>query len=136
MQNVPPEPLLEVSPFDAHYGLEVLECTPEEVRGRLSVVPELKQPTGVVHGGVYAAIAEALASMGTNSAVVPDGAGGLGMHNSTSFLRPIARGTVHATARPRHRGRTTWVWDVELSDDRDALCAVSRVTIAVRPAAG
>jgi 1,4-dihydroxy-2-naphthoyl-CoA hydrolase len=136
MQNVPPEPLLELSPFDAHYGLEVLACTPEEVRGRLTVIPEIKQPTGVVHGGVYAAIAEALASMGTNSAVVPDGGIGLGMHNSTSFLRPIAQGTVHATARPRHRGRTTWVWDVELSDDRAALCAVSRVTIAVRPAAG
>jgi 1,4-dihydroxy-2-naphthoyl-CoA hydrolase len=40
---------------------------------------------------------------------------------------------VHAEARPRHRGRTTWIWDVDLSDDEGRVCAVSRVTIAVRP---
>ena len=137
MQNVPPEPLLEVSPFDAHYGLEVLECTPEAVRGRLPVIPEIKQPTGVVHGGVFASIAESMTSIATWWSVHADGGrSAQGLSNQTSFLRPIAQGVVHATARPRHRGRTTWVWDVELTDDRAALCAVSRVTIAVRPAAG
>jgi uncharacterized protein (TIGR00369 family) len=134
MQNVPPHPLLERSPFDAHYGLEILECTPDVTRARVEILPHLKQPTGVVHGGVYAAIAEAVASMGTNSAVIEADGVGLGMHNATSFLRPVSDGSVHAVGRPRHRGRTTWVWDVDLTDDHGNLCAVSRVTIAVRPA--
>jgi uncharacterized protein (TIGR00369 family) len=56
------------------------------------------------------------------------------MSNHSTFLRPIGQGTIHAVARRRHRGRTTWVWDVELTDDEERLCAVSRVTIAVRPA--
>ena len=55
------------------------------------------------------------------------------MSNESSFLRPVREGTIHATARRRHRGRTTWVWDVELADDEGRLCALSRVTVAVRP---
>ena len=55
------------------------------------------------------------------------------MANNTSFLRPITEGTVHGTAVAIHRGRTSWVWDVEMRDDQDRLCATSRVTIVVRP---
>ena len=56
----------------------------------------------------------------------------MGLANATSFLRPILEGTVHAEARARHRGRTTWLWDVEITDDEGRLCAVTRMTIAVR----
>lgn len=125
---------LEASPFDRHYGLEVDEAGDELVRAHVPVVKHVTQPLGLVHGGVYASIAEALASLGTNIGVVPRGSVGLGMSNHSTFLRPISRGTIHAVARRRHRGRTTWVWDVELTDDEERLCAVSRVTIAVRPA--
>ena len=125
--------LLEVSPFDRHYGLELLECSEEIVRARVPVREHVMQPTGVVHGGVHAAIAEGLASLGTNHGVAAEDKFGLGMSNQSSFLRPIGGGTIHATARRRHRGRTTWVWDVELTDDEGRLCALSRVTVAVRP---
>ena len=53
--------------------------------------------------------------------------------NDTTFLRPIGEGTITATARARHRGRTTWIWDVEMTDDAGRVCALSRMTIAVRP---
>lgn len=127
-----PAHLLEVSPFDRHYGLEILDSSDELVRGRVSVREHLTQPIGVVHGGVYAAIAEGLASLGTNHGVAAEGKLGLGMSNQSSFLRPVGSGTISATARRRHRGRTTWVWDVELTDDEGRLCALSRVTVAVR----
>jgi 1,4-dihydroxy-2-naphthoyl-CoA hydrolase len=125
---------LEASPFDRHYGLEVDEAGDELVRAHVPVQKHVTQPLGLVHGGVYASIAEALASLGTNIGVVPRASVGLGMSNHSTFLRPISKGTVHAVARRRHRGRTTWVWDVEMTDDDDRLCAVSRVTIAVRSA--
>jgi uncharacterized protein (TIGR00369 family) len=123
---------LQASPFDHHYGLEIEEATDEVVRGRVPVREHLLQPVGLVHGGVYASIAEALASFGTNVGVVPRGSIGLGMSNHSTFLRPMRDGTIHGLARRRHRGRTTWVWDVELTDDDGRLCALSRVTIAVR----
>ena len=64
--------------------------------------------------------------------VTPDGKTAMGLSNQTCFLRPISEGRVHATARARHKGRTTWVWDVEFTDDEERLCALSRMTIAVR----
>ena len=60
----------------------------------------------------------------------------MGLSNNTSFLRPISEGTIHALATRRHRGRMTWVWDVDITDDEGRLCATSRVTVAVRPLGG
>jgi uncharacterized protein (TIGR00369 family) len=57
----------------------------------------------------------------------------IGQANDTTFLRPIAAGHINASATPRHRGRTTWVWDVEITDDEGRVCALARMTIAVRP---
>jgi 1,4-dihydroxy-2-naphthoyl-CoA hydrolase len=95
---------------------------------------ELKQAAGLIHGGVYAAIAESMASLATALAVRERGESAVGLSNSTSFLRPITEGFIHARATRLHRGRTTWVWDVRFSDDVDRTCAVTRMTIAVRPA--
>jgi uncharacterized protein (TIGR00369 family) len=129
---------LRVTPdaaFDATIGFVVDDDGADEVgrcAGHLVVQPRVCQPMGIVHGGVYAAIAETLASMGTARGVMPAGKVPLGMANNTSFLRPVSEGTVYGSARAVHRGRTTWVWDVEMRDDHDRLCATSRVTIAVR----
>ena len=121
--------------FDGQYGpLEVTEVSEEVMRGAVAVRPELKQVAGIVHGGVYASIAESLASLGTAFAVMPNGQTAMGLSNQTSFLRPISEGTIHAEARRKHRGRTTWVWEVEISDDEGRLCVLTRMTVAVRDA--
>lgn len=118
--------------FDDLYGLELVELSDTEVRARVRVREELKQPAGLVHGGVYASIAESMSSLATAMAVLSQGETAMGLSNSTSFLRPITEGTVNALARRVHRGRTTWVWDVQFTDDQDRTCAVTRMTIAVR----
>src|SRR5579859_5076162 len=120
--------------FDRLYGLEMLAYGDEEVRAQVTVRDDLKQPMGLVHGGVYAAIAESIASFATFAAVAEDGNVATGLGNATSFLRPVTGGTIHAHARRMHRGRTTWVWDVSFTDDAQRLCALTRMTIAVRPA--
>ena len=113
-------------------GLEWVEAAPEEVRARVEVTDDLRQPAGLVHGGVFAVIAESVCSGATWLAVREEGMTVMGQSSSATFLRPIAEGHVNAVARPRHRGRTTWVWDVEISDDQDRLCALVRMTVAVR----
>jgi 1,4-dihydroxy-2-naphthoyl-CoA hydrolase len=134
MATPTPEQLSQaIAGFDRLYGLELLSVSDTEVRGQVTVRPEVKQPAGLVHGGLYASIAESLASMATHVAVAPQGEMAMGLSNSTSFLRPITEGTVHAVATRLHRGRTTWVWDVRFSDDADRTCALTRMTIAVRP---
>jgi 1,4-dihydroxy-2-naphthoyl-CoA hydrolase len=120
--------------FDRLYGLELLSCSDCEVRAQVTVRDEIKQPAGLVHGGVYASLAESMASIATALAVHERGETAVGLANNTSFLRPVTGGVVHARATRIHRGRTTWVWDVRFSDDADRTCAVTRMTIAVRPA--
>jgi 1,4-dihydroxy-2-naphthoyl-CoA hydrolase len=114
-------------------GFELIEAGEERARARVPVEDRIKQPHGLVHGGVYAAVAESLASAATHLAVSDDGMVAMGLSNQTSFLRPIVSGTVHVEAVRRHRGRTTWVWEVECTDDDGNLCALTRVTTAVRP---
>jgi 1,4-dihydroxy-2-naphthoyl-CoA hydrolase len=120
--------------FDRLYGLELLDYADGELSAQVSVRDEVKQPAGLVHGGVYASIAESMTSLATALAVMPDGKMAMGLANNTSFLRPVTAGVVHAHASAIHRGRTTWVWDVRFTDDAGRSCAVTRMTIAVRPA--
>jgi 1,4-dihydroxy-2-naphthoyl-CoA hydrolase len=120
--------------LDAALGFEILDAGEEHARGRFEVRDVVRQPFGVVHGGAYAAMAETLASATTYFAVHDGGDIAVGQSNHTSFLRPVSEGTVHAEARCRHRGRTSWVWEVEFTDDGGRLCALSRITLAVRPA--
>jgi 1,4-dihydroxy-2-naphthoyl-CoA hydrolase len=116
-----------------HIGVEYLEAGPDAVRVRAPVTDGIRQQYGIVHGGTYSAIAESICSAGTALGVMSEGKLAIGQSNSATFLRPIADGHVNATARRIHRGRTTWVWDTEIRDDSDRLCALVRVTVAVRP---
>ena len=118
--------------FEDLLGLEVLDSSDEQVRARVPVRDTVKQPMGLVHGGLYAAMAESLATAATQTALGDEGVTAVGLGTSTAFLRPISEGTVHAHARRLHRGRTTWVWDVQLTDDAGRLCATVRMTVAVR----
>jgi 1,4-dihydroxy-2-naphthoyl-CoA hydrolase len=125
-------PVPQEQTLNSVLGFEVLEAGDELARGRFAVTDKTRQPYGLVHGGSYSAAAEWLASVATHLVVSKEGKGAFGQSNHTSFLRPISEGSVHAEARARHRGRTSWIWDVDFSDDEGRLCAISRVTIAVR----
>ena len=119
--------------LDSHLGFEIIEVKEDSARARVAVTNRVLQPYGLVHGGVYAALAESLASVATAAAVWEDGNIAVGLSNATSFARPATTGTVHATATRRHRGRTTWIWDIDMTDDEGRLCATTRMTLAVRP---
>ena len=127
-----PEPVQEGS-LDQALGIEGFTFDGETIAtARMAVHDGVRQPFGVVHGGAYAALAESVASGATFQAVAP-GMTALGQANESIFLRPVFAGTIHARARALHRGRTSWVWDVEMTDDEGRLCATSRLIIAVRP---
>jgi uncharacterized protein (TIGR00369 family) len=120
--------------LDDVLGFELLEADGDRCTARCAVERRVQQPFGLVHGGTYAALAETMVSWATVIAVAPEGNIAVGQSNSTTFLRPVTSGHVNAEGTPRHRGRSTWVWDVDFTDDDGKLCATSRVTLAVRPA--
>jgi uncharacterized protein (TIGR00369 family) len=127
------EPHPQAESMDAMIGIEYLDDDPDSARARIAVEPRVLQPYGIVHGGAYATLAESLCSRATYLAVREEGMVAMGQSNQATFMRPITTGHVNAWAAARHRGRTTWVWDCEITDDEGRLCALVRMTIAVRP---
>ncbi|MCZ7531151.1 MAG: PaaI family thioesterase [Acidimicrobiia bacterium] len=119
--------------WSATVGLRLSESTDGLPTAVLEVTEAVCQPLGLVHGGIYACVAEELASTATGRAVMPEGRWCVGQSNVTHFLHAARLGgTLHAVARSIHQGRSTWVWDVECSNESGRLCARSTVTMAVR----
>lgn len=122
------------SPFDDLLGTEWLDDDPGHARVRLAVRDELRQPVGLVHGGVISTLVESVCSRATAIAVVGDGMMASGQAIDVNFLRPTTNQEwIEVAAVARHRGRTTWVWDAEVHHPDGALCALARMTVAVRP---
>jgi uncharacterized protein (TIGR00369 family) len=119
--------------FAGLLGVEWLDDDPEHARARVAVRDELLQPFGIVHGGVMSTLVESVCSRSTALSVYEDGNVAMGQSINISFMRPISEGTIEVHARARHRGRTTWVWEAEVRDVQDRVCAISQMTIAVRP---
>ncbi|MGH2783570.1 MAG: PaaI family thioesterase [Thermoleophilaceae bacterium] len=119
--------------LDDLLGFELIEASSEGCRARFAAERRVQQPMGLVHGGAYAALAESMVSLTTHLAVEGDGNFAVGQSNHTTFLRPVTGGHVNAAGRPLHRGRSSWVWDVEFTDEEGRLCATTRVILAVRP---
>jgi 1,4-dihydroxy-2-naphthoyl-CoA hydrolase len=123
----------DVSPFSGLIGVEWLSNDPDGAEARIEVRDDLKQPYGYLHGGVIMTMIDELCSRSTVIQVIMDGMVALGQSIDVSLLRSVTEGSVTVTARARHRGKTTWVWDAEASDDQGRLCALAKVTVAVRP---
>jgi uncharacterized protein (TIGR00369 family) len=121
------------SHFDALIGTEWLDDDPEHARARVAMRDQLRQPVGLLHGGVMSSMVESVCSRATALAVLDDGMMAMGQSISVSFIRPVTEGHAEVHAEARHRGRTTWVWDAEVHDAEGRLCALAQMTIAVRP---
>jgi 1,4-dihydroxy-2-naphthoyl-CoA hydrolase len=120
------------SPFDELVGTEWLDDDPDHARVRVRLRDELRQPAGLLHGGVMLTLVDSLCSRATALATLGEGMMAMGQSISASLLRPVTEGSVEVKAEARHRGRTTWVWDAEILDERGRLCALAQMTIAVR----
>ncbi len=121
------------SPFDLLLGTEWVDDDPGHARVTAAVRDELRQPVGLVHGGVLSSLIESVCSWATARAVLDDGMAAMGQSISVSFIRPVTEGTIQVDAHARHRGRTTWVWAADVTDGEGRLCATAQMTIAVRP---
>jgi uncharacterized protein (TIGR00369 family) len=120
------------SGFEKTVGMEFPEMTADRTVVTCEITPELLQPYGIVHGGVYCSLVETAASL---AAAIWYGDRGnvVGVSNHTNFLRAIGTGTVTATATPIHRGRTQQLWLVTVTDDKDRNVARGEVRLANLP---
>ncbi|HEY7255876.1 MAG TPA: PaaI family thioesterase [Solirubrobacterales bacterium] len=127
------ENLPETLGFAELVGISWLDDDPEHARARVDVRAELLQPFGLMHGGVFATLVESVCSRSTALNVLDGGMGAMGQTINVNFVRPVLEGWAEVRARARHRGRTTWVWEAEVLDAEERVCALAQMTIAVRP---
>jgi uncharacterized protein (TIGR00369 family) len=113
-----------------HLGIEFLEVGPDFIRARVPVDTRTRQPYGLLHGGVSVVLAETLGSCGAAYSC-PEGHRAVGLDINANHLKGATSGWVTGVTRPVHMGRTTHVWQIDLTNDAGELTCVSRITMAV-----
>ncbi|WP_320068059.1 PaaI family thioesterase [Micromonospora sp. RTGN7] len=118
----------ETGGFVALLGLEFDEASGDRVVIRWRVRPELHQPHGIQHGGVYCAVVETAASIGGSLWLGEQGRV-VGVANQTDFLRAVRSGELTAVGTPVHRGRSQQLWQVEIADEAGRLVSRGQVRL-------
>lgn len=116
-------------------GIEMVELTRDRCVATMPVDDRTRQPFGILHGGASVALAETAVSLGAWLNIDHERFAAVGLEINANHIRSKRDGVVRATATPVHRGRTTQVWAVEITDEEGRLVSVSRCTIAVVPRA-
>ncbi|MEV1333392.1 PaaI family thioesterase [Micromonospora costi] len=109
-------------------GLRIDEATADRVVIRWEVRPDLHQPFGIQHGGVYCSVVETAASVGASLWLAGRGTV-VGVSNQTDFLRAVREGELTAVGTPVHRGRSQQLWQVEITDGDERLVARGQVRL-------
>lgn len=114
-----------------HLGMQLIDDNPDCVVVTMPVDKRTHQPLGLLHGGASVALAETAASIAAMFNIDVERQAAVGLEINANHVRSVTSGTVTATATPLHRGLTTQVWDIRITNDRNQLVCVSRCTVAI-----
>lgn len=112
-------------------GIRFVAVGRDFMSAEMPVADQTRQPFGILHGGASAALAESVASVAGWFCVDQDTKAVVGVELNINHLRSKKNGTITATARALHLGRTTQVWEIRITDEEQRLVAISRMTAAV-----
>lgn len=112
-------------------GIKLSEATKDRIVATMPITAYHHQPMGYLHGGVSVLLAESVASWGSILNIDTDRQLAFGLEINANHLRPKREGVLTAVATPLHRGRTTHIWDIRITDEADKLICISRCTIAI-----
>ena len=118
-----------------HVGIVVTAAGDDWLRGTMPVDARTRQPYGLLHGGASVVLAETLGSMAGGLCVDPAQQAVVGLEINANHLRAAREGVVTGTARAIHVGRSTQVWEIRIENEAGKLVCISRLTLAVIPAA-
>ena len=111
--------------------IRLVTAEKDKVVATMPIGPNHRQQVGFLHGGISVTLAESVASLGTALNIDAAKQMAFGLEINANHLRPKRDGQLTATATPLHRGRSTHVWDIRITDENDKLVCVSRCTVAV-----
>lgn len=111
--------------------MEYVEVTADRLVMKMPVGPKVHQPAGILHGGISVTLAETAASMATLVNIDMQTKAPVGMEINANHIRSKKEGELTAVATPFHKGRTSMIWNIEITDENNKLVCISRCTMAV-----
>lgn len=114
-----------------HLGIEFIEIGEDYLKARMPVDHRTIQPDRLLHGGASVALAETIGSVAANLCVDRSRKVCVGLEINANHMRPVRNGFVYGTVKPLHMGRSTQIWEIHISDEKQKLVCVSRLTMAV-----
>ena len=114
--------------LDKHLEIEFLELGENFLRAKMPVNENTKQPMGLLHGGASCVLAESVASFAAFLCIDPKLKTVVGLNLYASHLKSAKSGYVYATARPKHLGKSTSVWEIEIVNEEEELITLVEFT--------
>lgn len=114
-------------------GIEFTDIGEDFVTARMPVTSRVHQPDGVLHGGATVALAESVGSVASHIFLDSSEFFIRGIEISANHLRSIREGYVFAKAGFIHKGRTTQLWNIRITDEEDNLISVVKLTTIALP---
>lgn len=111
--------------------IEFIELGDDYLIARMPIADKVKQPIGIMHGGASCVLAETVGSVAANYCVDLTTQYCVGLDINTNHIRSIRDGYVYAKATPYHIGRSTQVWSIEITNEKQQLISINRLTMAV-----
>lgn len=114
-----------------HIDLEITEIGEDYVKGTMPVNHKTHQPAGLLHGGASAVLIETLGSVGSTLLVDMEKEAVVGIEINANHLKGVRSGVVTGTAKLKHGGRKTHLWQVDVQDEEGRLVCTGRLTVMV-----
>jgi uncharacterized protein (TIGR00369 family) len=111
--------------------IRFLEATEDRVVATMPVNSKVHQPDGVLHGGASVALAETVGSFASALSINRETHIVRGIEVSANHLRSIREGIVTATAIPLHKGRTTHLWEIRITDEALRLISLCKLSTLI-----
>lgn len=114
-------------------NIEFIDVGEDFLTAKMPVTPKVHQPDGVLHGGATVALAESVGSAASYIFLNTSEFYIRGIEISANHLKSIKEGTVYAKATFIHKGRTTQLWDIKITDEEENLISVVKLTTIALP---
>ena len=114
-------------------GIEMVDYGDDFLVARMPVTPKVHQPDGVLHGGATAALAESVGSFASHMFLDIENKFVRGLEITANHLKSVSEGFVYAKATFLHKGRTTQLLDIRITDEADNVVSICRLSAISLP---
>ena len=114
-------------------SIEIVDYGDDFLVAKMPVTPRVHQPDGVLHGGATAALAESVGSFASHIFMDTDSLFVRGLEITANHLKSISEGYVYAKATFLHKGRTTQLLDIRVTDEADNLISICKLSTISLP---